>query len=113
MSLGALTSTFTPPSSCISSFVNVYLMNPPILGTEYHAGGPVSTDRCFPSNYGDARTDYYSPGICPAGYMSACTSLNAAGAVTETVVTCCPTFVASLQAVRKFCELTLSQVLFL
>ena len=89
MSLGELTTTFIPPSSCISSFSNVYIVG----SLRYVAGGPVSTDGCFPSNYNDAQNNYYSPGICPARYTSACSSINSIGALTETAVICCPTFV--------------------
>ena len=101
MSLGALTTTFIPPSSCISSFSNAYVVIQ--SSTLYQAAGPVSTAGCFPSNYQDARTNYYSPGICPAGYTSACTSLNVLETDTETVVTCCPTFVLALRNITVSC----------
>ncbi|KIM98166.1 hypothetical protein OIDMADRAFT_147639, partial [Oidiodendron maius Zn] len=87
MSLGELTTTFIPPSSCISSFSNVYIVG----SLRYVAAGPVSTDGCFPSNYNDAQNNYYSPGICPARYTSACSSIDSIGTLTETAVICCPT----------------------
>jgi hypothetical protein len=88
MSLGSLTTTFTPPVSCRAS-----LAGPPIHdGTKYYKG-PVFTSDCFPPNYGFGRDpeEYYSPGIaCPVGYVTGCTSKNVLGTMTETVVICCP-----------------------
>ncbi|KAH6887097.1 hypothetical protein B0T10DRAFT_563318 [Thelonectria olida] len=90
MSVGALTTTFTPAESCLSSLSNTYA-EPGDMGAMY--GGPLSTDGCFPDRYAYARTNYYSPGICPDGYTTACSSTIAAkgeGGAVETVVTCCP-----------------------
>jgi hypothetical protein len=89
MSLGALTTTYHPPASCTVSLGHTYVLDDP----QPTIVGPVSTDGCFPDNYGDSRDNYYSPGICPAGYTSACSSFNSGGGTTETVVTCCPTYV--------------------
>ncbi|KAN0071447.1 hypothetical protein V8E54_010043 [Elaphomyces granulatus] len=88
-SLGALTTTFTPPSSCVSSFSNTYKL----LDNDALIVGPISPDACFPSNYKDVPNGYYSPGLfCPSGYDTACKSINTQGSSTETVITCCPTF---------------------
>ncbi|KAF4629351.1 hypothetical protein G7Y89_g8796 [Cudoniella acicularis] len=89
-SLGPLTTTFTPPPSCSSSFAHVYISTDP--GGTGAFGGPVTTDGCLPSNYQDPYIYYYSPGICPSGYTTACSSWTALGPVTEMVVTCCPGF---------------------
>lgn len=80
MSLGALTTTFTPPASCLSD-----LSGTSWNGTVYYLG-PASTGSCFPENYEPPRSNYYSPGVCPYGYRSACSSVSGA----DTVVTCCP-----------------------
>ncbi|CAJ2513111.1 Uu.00g012300.m01.CDS01 [Anthostomella pinea] len=53
--LGALTTTFTPPSDCAAN------------------------------DYSPSVKHYYSPGICPSGYIAACTSLNSVATLTETV----------------------------
>jgi hypothetical protein len=47
----------------------------------------------MPDNFQLSSTNFYSPGICPVGYLTACQHLNVIGTVSETVVTCCPTFV--------------------
>ncbi|KAI1370182.1 hypothetical protein F4677DRAFT_465973 [Hypoxylon crocopeplum] len=89
MALGALTTTFTPPSSCIASFSTDFK-----LPGGFDVMGPVSTDGCFPPNYNFRTDSYFSPGICPVGYSAACvTPMPGFGSVqdTVTVVTCCPT----------------------
>ncbi|KAH7137800.1 hypothetical protein EDB81DRAFT_901486 [Dactylonectria macrodidyma] len=87
MSVGSLTTTFTPAASCVSSLTDIY-------ADEYGAmyGGPLTTDGCFPAHYAYALTNYYSPGICPDGYTTACSSTTPVGegSAVETVVTCCP-----------------------
>jgi hypothetical protein len=88
--LGPLTTTFIPPPSCTSSFAHVYITTDP--GGTAAFGGPVSPDGCFPTNYQNPLSNYYSPGICPLGYTAACSSLNSLGSLTETAVTCCPGF---------------------
>jgi hypothetical protein len=92
--LGPLTTTYTPPLPCLSSLENAYVTEPQVATIQ----GPVSTGGCFPENYDDTGENYYSPGICPVGYIPACTSYNsnAQGTATETVITCCPTFVLFL-----------------
>ncbi|KAN0073454.1 hypothetical protein V8E54_008674 [Elaphomyces granulatus] len=65
--LGPLTTTFTPPSSCISSMSDVFYQ---ILAPSAFDGllyGPLGAV-CFPSGYQDIRRVYYSPGLfCPVG----------------------------------------------
>jgi hypothetical protein len=89
ITLGPLTTIFTPPPSCISSMSDVFLQ---ILASSAFDGllyGPLSAV-CFPSDYQDIRSVYYSPGLfCPVGYETACISFDS----TDTVVTCCPMFV--------------------
>jgi hypothetical protein len=51
-----------------------------------------SSTECFPSGWQPTSAQYFSPGVCPAGYTSACfwtnTSQSGSKIVTETVVTC-------------------------
>ena len=89
MSLGALTTTFTPPPSCTASFSTDFK-----LEGGWDVMGPLSTGGgCLPPNYQFATDAYYSPGICPAGYSAACVT-PAAGQGRPgdevTTVTCCP-----------------------
>ncbi|KAH8896102.1 hypothetical protein GQ53DRAFT_9200 [Thozetella sp. PMI_491] len=50
--------------------------------------GLVSTSTCFPSGYSFSAV--FSPGVCPQGYYTACSSVNTIGKIPETVATCCP-----------------------
>ncbi|KAK4230290.1 hypothetical protein QBC38DRAFT_496817 [Podospora fimiseda] len=94
----ALTTTFTPPESCLLSYtqytysessLKCYANN--ILRTQIpcifmHLGPAISSSQCLPPNYEPASSFYYSPGICPSGYELACSSTVGA----ETRGTCCP-----------------------
>ncbi|CAJ2505384.1 Uu.00g127780.m01.CDS01 [Anthostomella pinea] len=55
--------------------------------------GPLRAS-CFPNVTFPSRSSFYSPGVCPSGYSYACSDKNtySFGSVTETTVTCCPTF---------------------
>lgn len=76
-----LTTTFTPPSECLT---DVYRYN------DNQLLGPM-TSICYPVGWTNTSTTFYSPGICPSGYTTACISANTANTVTETIATCCPT----------------------
>ncbi|KAH8658095.1 hypothetical protein BX600DRAFT_63225 [Xylariales sp. PMI_506] len=89
VTIGPLTTTFTPPASCTNDFTNYYQMWTGDLGV-FDIAGPYTTESCFPSGYNPARSEYYSPGICPAGYKTACSSVDTNGV---TAVTCCPPYV--------------------
>ena len=80
MTTSTLFRTFTPPPECLS---NTYR-----YGHNQLVGPMTST--CYPSGWTNASTTYYSPGVCPSGYTTACITGNTAGSVTETVATCCP-----------------------
>lgn len=91
MSLGPLTTTFTPPATCTASFADFYQQ--PAVGGDY--AGPLRTSNCFPPNYQSARTAFYSPAsICPHGLASACSRVTstAVSAAPETIITCCPRY---------------------
>ncbi|KAI1184532.1 hypothetical protein F5B17DRAFT_78359 [Nemania serpens] len=90
MSLGALTTLYEPPSSCISSFSTDFR-----APDNWDIFGPLDTfGDCFPPNYTDDENKYYSPGICPAGYTAACAYPApglGGGQTSVTTATCCPT----------------------
>ncbi|KAN0104895.1 hypothetical protein V8E51_010640 [Hyaloscypha variabilis] len=91
MSVGSLTTTFTPPTSCLTSFSTTE-WSTVATGVGFFFAGPfLTTSGCMPPNFQFTSTAYYSPGVCPDGYTSACTSLSSIGTVSETIVTCCPT----------------------
>ncbi|PMD57916.1 uncharacterized protein K444DRAFT_533093, partial [Hyaloscypha bicolor E] len=97
-SVGSLTTTFTPPSSCLASFQTTG-WSQSLTNLGFLFAGPVTTSGCMPDNFQFSSTNFYSPGICPVGYTTACHSSIPVGTLTETVVTCCPTFV-----LRKPCS---------
>src|ERR1700735_992507 len=95
MSFLPLTTTFTPPSSCLGTNNIWNIIYSPSF--DYFVQGPPSTYRsdCLPSGYkvpssGDSDFTFYSPGICPSGYTSACPSTKTFGPSTVTVQICCP-----------------------
>ncbi|KAI1802319.1 hypothetical protein F4811DRAFT_529877 [Daldinia bambusicola] len=91
--LGPLTTTFTPASGCNSILSGiVYTQTLPDGNTsthKYHSLGPSATSECYPPGF-EPESAYYSPGICPSGWWSACGTLDAIATVTETRATCCP-----------------------
>ncbi|KAI9926515.1 hypothetical protein MW887_004283 [Aspergillus wentii] len=78
-----LTTTFTPPSSCLN---DLWLVGK--SGSGWMNLGPTSTSECLPSGW--ATSSYFSPGICPSGYVIASSGVVYAGTVTESAATCCP-----------------------
>ncbi|KAI0181706.1 hypothetical protein GGR52DRAFT_567923 [Hypoxylon sp. FL1284] len=88
MSLGPLTTSFTPPPDCVASSA-LYWVN--TADTFYWLHGRPFQTSCFPENYSPFQNQYYAPGICPAGYTRACESESTSGALaTVTRATCCP-----------------------
>ncbi|KAI1410041.1 hypothetical protein F5Y13DRAFT_168865 [Hypoxylon sp. FL1857] len=88
MSLGPLTTSFTPPADCTASSA-LYWVN--TASTFYWLHGQPGQSSCFPDNYSPYQNQYYSPGICPAGYTRACESASSGGDnVATTRATCCP-----------------------
>lgn len=87
--MSALTTTFTRPASCTQTGIMYF----PIDERRYFLlqGEPAVSTECYPSGYSPERTAFYSPGICPSGYTTACSALETSETVTETLYTCCPT----------------------
>ncbi|KAI1173372.1 hypothetical protein F4777DRAFT_558247 [Nemania sp. FL0916] len=88
--LGPLPTDFSLSPECESKINELYLIWTPGVGT-FYLQGPVNQSPCYPSSYAvTTQSQYYSPGTaCPAGFTAPCQSLNVAGTVTETVLTCC------------------------
>jgi hypothetical protein len=94
---GALTTVFTPTDP-------------------YCATGPLRylTDSCMPPNFGKyfgaEGLVYYSPGVCPSGYTSACDRPGAPFSAgppllpSETAIICCPRFVHSESQINPLLE---------
>ncbi|KAI1329130.1 hypothetical protein F5Y16DRAFT_409294 [Xylariaceae sp. FL0255] len=88
MSLGPLITTFSPPPRYIPSSMTHY--EPP---GGWDIMGPIDiSGDCFLLGYEDDAQQYYSPGICPAGYTMACAyplpGLGV-GQTSVTTATCC------------------------
>ncbi|KAI9039884.1 uncharacterized protein KD926_008985 [Aspergillus affinis] len=99
-----LTTTFTPPASCIS---NVWLAS--TSGKTWMNLGPINHTECLPSGW--SKSDYYSPGICPTGYAIAASGIVIDGPKTETAATCCPTFGNNKYATRAAESSTISELI--
>jgi hypothetical protein len=88
-SLGALTTTFSPPTWCLGT--NIWQLPNPGMTDSYFLQGQELTSACFPDNYDPHTTAVYSPGLCPSAYtpvrMREGSSLSDTG-----VLTCCPTY---------------------
>ncbi|KAI0181770.1 hypothetical protein GGR52DRAFT_55075 [Hypoxylon sp. FL1284] len=92
--LGPLTTTFTPASGCnsvISGIVYTQTLDDGNITThKYHSLGLSATSKCYPPGFEVNSDAYYSPGICPSGWQSACGRQETILSYTETRVTCCP-----------------------
>ncbi|KAL0639004.1 hypothetical protein Q9L58_001885 [Maublancomyces gigas] len=112
INLGSLITTFTPPATCLS---HLYLegSDAPVLsatfqdlvptGTFPTLGWPTQTE-CYPPGYQAASSafraseeataatfgGYFSPGVCPAGYTSACTKDIRFTSAGDQIALCCP-----------------------
>jgi len=91
--VGPLTTTLRAPSSCTTPAPQLYQVRS--RDSSSYVQGPLFTagSDCFPKGYDPAPANYYSPGWCPAGYTTACSSLASVSTATETAVICCPTYV--------------------
>ncbi|KAK6859163.1 hypothetical protein PG995_005016 [Apiospora arundinis] len=87
--LGPLTTTFSVPKSCSSTFLGDNgNTGPGNIWIQFGTVGPNYAADCFPENFSALDPYYYSPGVCPLGYTVACAAGLGDGA---TVGTCCPT----------------------
>ncbi|KAI1102038.1 hypothetical protein F4804DRAFT_314328 [Jackrogersella minutella] len=92
--LGPLTTTFTPDPECTSVISGIVFTQTGADGSttehQYQSLGPSDTSKCYPPAF-EPTSVFYSPGICPSGWVSACGTADIiGGTVTETRVTCCP-----------------------
>ena len=93
--LGAVTTTFTPPASCLgttaavdSNGIPFQMFTGGVAEGDIIASGYLHTE-CYPSAYpataGVNFGAYFSPGVCPFGYTTAATMMNGS----ETRAICC------------------------
>ncbi|KAI0130880.1 hypothetical protein F4814DRAFT_147176 [Daldinia grandis] len=88
MSLGPLTTSFTPPADCVASSA-LYWVN--TASTFYWLHGRPGQSSCFPDDYSPYQNQYYSPGVCPSGYTRACEYISTEeDTIVATRATCCP-----------------------
>ncbi|KAI4867926.1 hypothetical protein F4820DRAFT_411746 [Hypoxylon rubiginosum] len=87
--LGPLTTTFIPSGAdCTSTFIGFVNDN---AWVQYGVGGGASS-ACLPTSFRPFASYFYSPGICPSGYTSACQAQisPSTGTLSDTEATCCP-----------------------
>ncbi|RWA07065.1 hypothetical protein EKO27_g8035 [Xylaria grammica] len=93
--LGPLPTDFTIPANCASELDDIYLFHTSLEqdypDPTYLLRGPLEQTLCYPGSYAASTEQYYSPARCPTGFTAPCQSVNSAGTVEETVLTCCPT----------------------
>ncbi|KAF2438511.1 hypothetical protein P171DRAFT_491176 [Karstenula rhodostoma CBS 690.94] len=88
MNVGALTTAFVPAPGCNDTiYGKVYRTG--TVTSKWHSLGQTDTKSCYPSGF-TTPDAYYSPGICPSAWSSACGNVESIGSMTETRVTCCP-----------------------
>lgn len=81
-----LTTTFTAPAAC---FNTPYLLR--IVPTTWWKQGGDLTESCFPPAFPFTISRViYSPGVCPAGWASACDEAVTTSGSTQTIISCCP-----------------------
>jgi hypothetical protein len=84
-----LTTTFTAPAKCENT--PYIVLNRP---TAWWKVGGDTDPTCFPPAFPFSKSSIvYSPGICPAGWSSACHQAVTRSGSTENVVSCCPSYV--------------------
>ncbi|CAI6333690.1 unnamed protein product [Periconia digitata] len=82
-----LTSTFTPPADCWETRKLAQ------WSTQWFIAPGANTASCFPQGFPFSETSIiYLPGICPAGWTSACASSATIETSTLDVTYCCPQF---------------------
>jgi len=98
---GPLTTIFNPPASCLNTFTSaagaVSTTSYSLFMGHWGAYNP-AVSACYPrsvSNFQFAGDYYWSPGVCPQGYTTACTFTVSGLASTATASLCCPSYVPS------------------
>ncbi|KAH9229811.1 hypothetical protein K456DRAFT_40040 [Colletotrichum gloeosporioides 23] len=89
MSLGSLTTIFSPALTCISP--DQYWLEERD-GQSYVQQGPPFTQapECFPSGFTPVPASYYSPGVCPSRYTAVCLATLSGDGVKIKQNICCP-----------------------
>lgn len=104
--IAALTTTFTPPTGCFTS-LEAYLDRDTVLLVPLGiTAPPTAFFSCFPQSYTVAGSAgaYYSPGVCPRGFTSAC-AISSSTLPGESAALCCPRWVLFVQCGEKRIEL--------
>lgn len=86
--LGPLTTTYTPTGSLCNSLH--YAKNSNGAGWFALGGIGIDSTSCMPTGFTRDPEYYFSPGICPSGYVAACSSSFTSDSSVITVGTCCP-----------------------
>lgn len=89
--LGPLLTTYVPGPGCDDTLYGKIYSSLSVR-EKYHSLGQTDTTSCYPASFA-APNHWYSPGICPSAWSSACGSVVSSDATTETRVTCCPRLV--------------------
>jgi hypothetical protein len=88
VSIPALTTTFAPLAACLQDiYVYVYTSEQTFT---FASLGTSNITACYPPGWRSDSTMHFSPGICPSGYMIACSSTGQVSDLHETTATCCP-----------------------
>lgn len=90
MELGPLTTQYKPAPGCLSSVYGWKYTDDKGSTHKRHVLGLLSTTQCYPPRYTTALDAFYSPGVCPLGWTSACGSTKDIEKMTETHAVCCP-----------------------
>ncbi|KAH7135801.1 hypothetical protein B0J11DRAFT_565083 [Dendryphion nanum] len=89
MDLGPLTTTYKPAPGCLTSAYGS-IWTDGSTTHKWHSLGLPTTSQCYPPKFSGIAEAYYSPGICPSGWTSACGSTEEVESMTETRAVCCP-----------------------
>ncbi|KAK7934615.1 hypothetical protein PG985_000110 [Apiospora marii] len=89
--LGTLPTPFAYNADCSTQMQNVYHVDLDYL----LQGPPLVLPRCMPDNYSPSTSWFYSASNCPSGYTSACQLTQVVATLTDTYITCCPSFAST------------------
>lgn len=88
-----LTTTFTQPADCSQTPFAIVSSGTRLTPIFFVQGGD-NTASCFPPGFPFVSSKIvYSPGICPAGWTSACEKTDTSESFTQRIVSCCPRYV--------------------